>query len=269
MKSYKLTISYDGTNFFGYQRQPGGKRTVQEALEAAIEKITGAKTSVLASGRTDAGVHALRQVVGFRADTRLTTDELRRALNVGLPDDLAVLEVVETYADFHPISDVKRKRYRYVIHNGEVRDVFQRNYCWQFYKRRLDVEAMRRAAQVLLGTHDFSSFESSGAERKSSVRTVFDVFLYRGEGEAADRIVVEIEADGFLYNMVRAIVGSLVEIGRGVESEAWLGEVLRAKDRRKAGPTAPAQGLFLVKADYPESRPHKPRGSRPPRDAED
>ncbi len=251
MRTIKLTLAYDGTGYAGWQVQPG-ENTVQAALEAAIEKITGEKVRAIASGRTDAGVHALGQVVGFRAQTHLAADVLQRALNAELPQDIAVLDAAEASEGFHPIRDAVRKRYRYVIHDGPVRDVLRRQYCWH-YTSRLDDAAMARAARTLLGTHDFSSFETSGAERKDSIRTVCDLRVERGRGAEADWITIEIEADGFLYNMVRAIVGTLVEVGRGAEDQSWIAEVLAAKDRRAAGPTAPPHGLFMVRVEYGEN----------------
>jgi len=251
MRTFKLLVSYDGTNFSGSQVQPS-QRTVQETLEAAIASVTGQNVRILFSGRTDAGVHALGQVAGFRLETRLTPEVLRRALNAVLPDDVAVLDVSETRDDFHPTYQAIRKRYRYLIHDGPVREVIRRHYCWHFNQCRLDAEAMHRSAVPLIGTHDFSSFETAAAPRKNSVRTIFDLSVQRGRGDEQDWITIEVEADGFLYNMVRAIVGTLVEVGRGAESETWPVEVLRAADRNLAGPTAPPQGLFLVKVDYEE-----------------
>ena len=248
MPTIKLTLAYDGTAYAGWQVQPGEK-TVQAALEAAIEKVTGEQVRAIASGRTDAGVHALGQVVGFRTQTHLPADVLQRALNAELPRDLAVLDAVEAEETFHPIRDAVRKRYRYAIHDGPTRHVFRRHYCWH-YHRRLDAEAMARAARSLLGRHDFASFETSGAERKDSIRTVYELPVERGRGPQFDWITVEIEADGFLYNMVRAIVGTLVEVGRGAQDESWVAQVLAATDRRAAGPTAPPHGLFLVRVEY-------------------
>ena len=252
MHGIKLTLAYDGTAYAGWQVQPD-RTTVQGVLEAAIERITGEAVRTLASGRTDAGVHALGQVVGFRTETKLLPEILVRALNAELPFDVAVLDAQQVADDFHPIRDAIRKRYRYVIHDGPVRDVFSRYYAWQV-KQPLDAEAMRRAAAGLLGSHDFSSFESAGAPRQDSIRTITDIQVSRngaGQGGAENHIItVEVEADGFLYNMVRAIVGTLVEVGRGAQSESWPAEAMLAKDRSKAGPTVPPQGLFLVRVDY-------------------
>ena len=261
MRTVKLTIAYDGTGYAGWQVQPD-RDTVQSVLEGGIEKITGESVRVLASGRTDAGVHAAGQVVGFQTGTHLTPEVLARALNAVLPDDIAVLDASEVAAGFHPIRDAVKKRYRYTIFNRSVRDVFHRRYCWHYYAQTLDVEAMDRAAQSLRGTHDFSSFETAGAPRESSVRTISDIFVRRVSSvdpmssdvvpaiSNGDFIMIEVEADGFLYNMVRAIVGSLVEIGRGAQPESWLTEVLAATDRRRAGPTAPPEGLCLMHVDY-------------------
>jgi tRNA pseudouridine38-40 synthase len=274
MRNFKLTLAYDGTDYFGWQAQGRSDRpTVQEMLEAAIAKVTGERAPLHASGRTDTGVHALGQVASFRSETELTPHVLQKALNAVLPEDIAVLELSEASDDFHPRYSAKRKHYRYLIYDGPVRDVFTRRYAWHYRKGRLDAEAMRRAAQPLLGTHDFTAFESSGAKRKTSVRTVFALELRRGragEGGAKGEggrekgdfhfpqtasdpenwITFDIAADGFLYNMVRTILGTLVEVGRGAQPETWPLEILHAADRRVAGPTAPPQGLFLVAVEY-------------------
>jgi len=251
VRSLKLTLAYDGSAYAGWQVQPGAK-TLQGTLEAALAKVTGREIRSLASGRTDAGVHALGQVVGCRLETHLSNDVLRRALNAELPLDMVVLDARDAPENFHPIRDAVRKCYRYVLHDGPIRNVFERHYLWQV-RWSLDDEAMARAARALLGKHDFRSFETSGAERESSVRTVTDLRVERGQGGEAHVVTVEVEADGFLYNMVRAIVGTLVEVGRGAQVESWVRDVLEAADRRAAGPTAPPQGLFLVEVDYGEN----------------
>jgi tRNA pseudouridine38-40 synthase len=248
MRTIRLTLAYDGTEFFGWQFQPDC-RTVQGTLEAALHQITQETIRVAGSGRTDAGVHALGQVVSFQTASRLSPAVLMKALNAVLPEDVAVLDLAEAPSGFHAIRDAVRKRYRYLIHDGRVPDVFRRRYAWHSF-RRLDADAMQRAALALVGRHDFRSFETQGTPRESTVRTVFELCVRRGESPNHDLVTFEIEADGFLYNMVRTIVGTLVQVGRGARSETWPAEVLAARDRRLAGMTAPPQGLFLVEVEY-------------------
>ncbi len=251
MPFIKMTVSYDGTNYAGWQVQPN-QVTVQGELEKALQLITGDEHRIIASGRTDAGVHALGQVIGFSTQSSHAPDTLLRALNANLPPDIAVLAAEQAPDGFHAIRDATGKRYRYVIHNSANRDVFARKYSW-FYPRPLDVDAMHRASLVLAGTHDFASFQSTGAERESTVRTITDIFvrevepIFMPEGRV---IIMEVAADGFLYNMVRAIVGTLIEVGRRSEQEEWVNEVLQARNRKSAGMTAPPEGLFLVHVDY-------------------
>jgi tRNA pseudouridine38-40 synthase len=251
MPTFKLTLAYDGTDFAGWQRQPDN-RTVQGELEAAIERITQKRSKCIASGRTDAGVHALGQVVSFHSETKLDGPTLTKALNAELPEDMLVFEVAEAPPNFHALRDAVRKRYRYVIQDGRLPDLFDRKYVWHVY-HRLDVEAMRAAAAPLVGTHDFASFETAGSPRLTTVRTVFDLSVERRPAELTDRVVIEVEADGFLYNMVRNIAGTLVAVGKGKEPPTWPAHVLALRDRTKAGMTAPARGLFLVWVEYAES----------------
>ena len=251
MRSVMLTIAYEGTDYAGWQVQPG-QRTIQAELERALTSITGDEIRVVGSGRTDAGVHALGQVAGFRTESALAAAVFQRALNAELPRDIAVLDAAEATADFHPIRDCISKRYRYVIHDEPVRDVFSRRFVWHF-RHRLNESAMAEGARHLLGRHDFSSFETTGAERPDSIRTISDLSVQRGAADQADRIMIEVEADGFLYNMVRAITGTLVEVGRGAQGPDWVQQVLRATDRCQAGQTAPPEGLFLLRVDYPST----------------
>jgi tRNA pseudouridine38-40 synthase len=200
---------------------------------------------VMAAGRTDAGVHALGQAVGLVTDSSLSTIELQRGLNAVLPEDVAIVAIEDAPKNFHATYDAKRKTYRYQIHNGRTPEVFHRRYVWH-YPQPLDAEKMHAAAQALIGKHDFASFESAGSERPDSIRTLFAVDVNRD----ADRITIEVTGDGFLYNMVRAIVGTLVEVGKGARELQWVAEVLAACDRRLAGQTAPPHGLFLVSVEY-------------------
>jgi tRNA pseudouridine38-40 synthase len=268
----KLTISYDGRAYAGWQIQPH-KPTVQGVFQATWQKLTQETVNVTAAGRTDAGVHALGQVVGVSTGTRLTNDDLLRGLNALLPDDIAVVAVEDAPARFHATYDAVGKRYRYIIHNGRAPSVFDRHYAWH-YPHRLDAVAMHEAGQALVGRHDFSSFETAGSERPDSIRTIHELtvechvaeFLRNSNLAVSDfgelsraeklpcvpteRITIEVAGDGFLYNMVRTIVGTLVEVGAGKRDIKWPAEVLAARDRRAAGQTAPPHGLFLVSVDY-------------------
>lgn len=248
MRTLKLTLAYDGTRYNGWQEQPDCL-TVQAELARVLEKITLVRPHVVGSGRTDAGVHALGQVATFETQASLTPEVFLRALNGHLPHDIAVIAVEEARPGFHAIGDALWKTYRYLLHDGPVRDVFRQHYCWH-HKSRLDAEAMHRAAQPLIGTHDFRSFESHWPTRTSSIRTIRDLAVTRGHEGCADLIALEVTADGFLYNMVRAITGTLVEVGRGARPENWPASVVRAGERSKAGMTAPPQGLYLVRVEY-------------------
>jgi tRNA pseudouridine38-40 synthase len=250
MRTFKLTLAYDGTDFAGWQWQPR-QRTVQGELQKTLKGITQEEIHCAASGRTDSGVHALGQVVSFDSETSLSPAALAKALNAELPEDILVFEVVEAPFRFHAREDAVRKRYRYVVQDGRLPDLFARKYVWHVYQR-LDVEKMREAAQALVGTHDFASYESSGSRRLSTERTIYDLLVERRHAELTDRIVIEVEADGFLYNMVRNIAGTLVAVGKGKQPITFAADALAQKDRRAAGMTAPAQGLFLVGVEYGE-----------------
>jgi tRNA pseudouridine38-40 synthase len=244
MRNIKLLLSYDGTEFFGWQRQPD-RRTVQQALEEAIGRLTGVEPTTNASGRTDAGVHALGQVVHFYTGSRHPPETFVKALNAMLPADVRVQGAWEVPQAFHATLDARAKLYRYVIDNGHVADPFQTRYAWHVFAR-LDSTRMHAAAQALKGRHDFHSFETHWPNRTSSVRTITHIAVNR----VSDSVWIDVEADGFLYNMVRSITGTLVEVGKGKWPPEKVAEVLAAEDRREAGPTAPPQGLFLVRVRY-------------------
>jgi tRNA pseudouridine38-40 synthase len=243
-RKIKLLIQYDGTAYHGWAAQPG-MPTIQGTLIDAIEKLTGRRVELLGSSRTDAGVHALGQVAAFTIDSPVPTENFTRALNNMLPDDIAVMEAVEVPDSFDPISDTKSKIYRYSIYTGSIRPVMQIRYCWH-RPGKLDVEAMQAAAKTLLGKHDFKSFASAADTRESSVRTIITCQV-AGQGEW---ITFDVQADGFLYNMVRNIVGTLVEVGRGRWTTQDIEKILAAKDRCEAGPIAPACGLCLMRIFY-------------------
>src|SRR5262249_9866399 len=244
MRNIKLTLSYDGTDFNGWQTQPG-YRTVQQTLEDAIIALTQERCRVNASGRTDTGVHAVGQVVNFYTSTQHDPEVLVRALNAHLPPDVVVREAADVPESFDANRDAQRKLYRYVIHDGLVPDLFLRRYSCQS-RHPLDAPAMRRAAEPLKGRHDFHSFETDWPNRMSSVRTITHLAVNR----FGNWIWLDVEADGFLYNMVRAIAGTLINVGRGHWPESEVERILKAEDRVQAGPTAPAQGLFLMRVTY-------------------
>lgn len=245
MRNLVLVLSYDGTDFQGWQTQPG-YRTVQETLQDAIADFTGEKRIRLkASGRTDAGVHAVAQVANFFTMKEYKCNDVLRAINFRLPEDVVVRHVSEAALSFNSSDDAKRKLYRYVIHDGDTPDPLMRRYCYHI-RRNLDAAAMHRACQYLKGTHDFHSFESSWPNRLSSVRTVTHIAVNR----VGDYLWVDVEADGFLYNMVRGIAGTLIDVGRRKLREEGVAEILKREDRRVAGFNAPAQGLFLMRVTY-------------------
>jgi tRNA pseudouridine38-40 synthase len=244
VRNLKLTISYDGTDFNGWQTQPGF-RTVQQTLEGAIAELSGEPIRLNASGRTDTGVHALGQVANFYTNCQYPPEVLVRAVNARLPADVVLNAAIDVSEAFDANRDARRKLYRYVIHDGPVPNVFLRRYCCHG-RHRLDADAMLLAAEPLKGHHDFRSFETNWPNRMSSVRTITDLRVER----CGDWVRLDVEADGFLYNMVRAIAGTLINVGRGYWPVSQVAEILKAKDRKEAGPTAPAQGLFLMRITY-------------------
>ena len=248
MRHLKLTLAYDGTNYAGWQVQPNGP-TIQAAMEKAWADVTSESLRITASGRTDSGVHALGQICSVGTESTIANDALVRALNTFLPDDICVLDIEDAPENFHAIYDATHKHYQYRIQLGPLADVFQRHFCWHL--RRLDnIQAMQVAAGYLVGQHDFAAFQAAGSDRLTTVRTVTRLELQL-TGEAPYRfLTIDICADGFLYNMVRNIVGTLVEIGFGRRPPEWINDVLASGDRRLAGQTAPPQGLFLVDVTY-------------------
>lgn len=244
-RNIRLTVAYDGTNYHGFQRQRPPVVAVQNVLEAKLETVFGDSIELAASGRTDAGVHAYGQVVNFFTDGRIPVERIPLAVNSLLPDDIVVLEAAEADFDFSARHSAKSKTYIYRIQRGSFPNPFTRNYAW-YVGRPLDIHAMREALAMVLGTHDFTSFRASGGAPMSPVRT-----MYRAEiGEKGDLLEITIHGNGFLYHMVRNMVGTLVNVGLGRISVAGFREILEARDRKKASPTAPAQGLYLFSVEY-------------------
>ena len=256
-RNFKLTVAYDGTDFAGWQIQPG-QRTIQAEMQKAIRKITGESVKVVGSGRTDSGVHALAQVANCQIESwPADAASLARAVNTFLPSTIMIVESVEAPIDFHAIRDAVGKRYRYQMQLGGPRDAFLHRYHWRV-KYRLDVDLLRRGAERIVGEKDFACFQAAGGFRKSTVRDVraCDVLEEPSKTDgnafasAARRVSIEIEADGFLYNMVRNIVGSLIEVARGRYQPEWIDDLIAQGDRDLAGQTAPPEGLFLKRVDY-------------------
>ncbi|MBI5847631.1 MAG: tRNA pseudouridine(38-40) synthase TruA [Nitrospirae bacterium] len=255
MRYIKLLLAYDGSNYQGWQSQKSGN-TIQDILRKRIMDIAGNEIRLSGASRTDAGVHALGQVAIFNTKSALTTDVLIRALNAKLPEDIRILGIEETDELFHPRFDAMKKRYIYFISLGRNESAFLHKYRWQI-KTILDLNAMKEAALLLTGEHDFSSFRGAGCSAKTTVRHIsaleikaLDAMDFMTVSIRGDWIRISIEANAFLRHMVRNIVGTLVEVGKGRIAVKDISAILNARDRTKAGPTAPACGLFLERIYY-------------------
>ncbi len=271
LRNIRLKLAYDGTNYVGWQVQKNGL-SIQTVVERAIEKLTQEKCPVLSAGRTDSGVHALGQVANFHTSCAIPAGNFRPALQAFLPSDIVVLESSEAPPEFHATFKATRKQYRYLIDNSPVPLPFLNQHTWSL-RRELDAVAMHEAAQLLVGKHDFRSFETDWPNKVTSVRTVFEITVARqplwqiftgtnggglpfssvssrGQKTEGEIITVDIVADGFLYNMVRSIVGTLVNVGRQKWDKQEVARILQAQNRSIAGSTAPAGGLFLVEVWY-------------------
>jgi tRNA pseudouridine38-40 synthase len=248
MRTLKLTLAYDGTNYVGWQRQANGV-SVQEKVEEAFMPLMGEGVTrpptVAGASRTDAGVHALGQVASVNVSFDFAASAVQRALNVRLPEDIRVIGVVDAMPGFHARHHAVSKSYRYRIATTPVLSPFDRFYVWHAPGPR-DLEAMRRAAAMLIGRHDFASFQARGASVRATVRELQRIAIRETGGE----ILIEVEGDGFLRHMVRAIVGTLADVGAATRPAASIEAMLRARDRQAGGPTAPAQGLTLVSVRY-------------------
>jgi tRNA pseudouridine38-40 synthase len=246
---YRLTLQYDGTGFLGWQLQPQGP-TVQGAVETALARLFGQPVRLQAAGRTDAGVHALGQVACFRSVKAIPAGEVQRALNALTPADVAVTAVDLVPEGFDPRRAARSRTYGYRIWTQPWRSPFWHRFTWQVCAR-LDLQAMRDAALCILGEHDFASFQAADCDAAHAVRRVLRSEWVR----EAEQIIYTIEATAFVRHMVRNLVGTLVEVGLGNRTLADFGRLLEARDRRRAGATAPARGLFLISVQYPETGP--------------
>ncbi|MFO1518501.1 MAG: tRNA pseudouridine(38-40) synthase TruA [bacterium] len=263
-RNFKLTLEYNGAAFHGWQVQKG-KPSLQALLQKTLKGIVGEKVTLIASGRTDAGVHALAQVAHFKTHTKLRPDQIQNALNARLPEDVAVKSVEEVAEDFHAQRDALRKTYAYLILNDRVPSAFLEPYSWQV-KKPLDWDAVHAALECVVGEHDFKSFQSVGTPVKSTVRKIHSAAIQELFGASVQRrdskslpfpsyprlYAIVLEGNGFLKQMVRNIVGTIIHAGLGKISREEFKKILEAKDRRKSGPAAPAKGLFLIKVNYEE-----------------
>lgn len=259
-RNLKLEIEYDGTNYCGWQIQKShqvtrlqGHKSIQETIEKTLSKILQEKIHLIASGRTDARVHALAQTANFKTRSKILTDKLQKALNSLLPEDIVINSIEEADENFHSRFSAKSKTYRYLILNQPYPSVFLKDKAY-FCPHKLNIRLMRREALFLSGRHDFKGFCSSGSSVKSTVRTIKRISVgpiqYSLCAQCRPLIAIDVEADGFLYNMVRSIVGTLLDIGRGRFEKGRVRKILDTKNRKLCGITAPAKGLYLVKVIY-------------------
>lgn len=243
--NFKLVLSYDGSRYRGWQRLGSSDMTIQGKLESVLTRMTGSPVEVIGSGRTDAGAHALAQVANFHCHTQMSCEQIKAYLCQYLPEDIGVRSVTSVDARFHSRYNAKKKTYRYRVWNSDEPCVFERRYVWKV-DGALDIDAMREGAAYFLGEHDFLAFCSNKHFKKSSLRTIYSFHIERRGPE----IVFELSGNGFLYNMVRIIVGTLIDIGRQALSPDAITAILNSRVRENAGQTAPPQGLCLMEVSY-------------------
>lgn len=248
VRNIKLTVAYDGTNYHGWQTQLD-KVTIQETIENAIVIITKEKVNLIGSGRTDRGVHALGQIANFATETKIDTDKIKIALNANLPRDIRITNSEQVPLDFNSRFDAHKKTYMYQIYNDRIDSPFYKNFTY-FVPSQLDFERMERASKLLVGTHDFKGFMAAGSDVKTTVRTIYSTKLTK-YGEI---IRLYVTGSGFLYNMVRIMVGTLVDIGKGTKEMSCIQDALEIKDRTILGHTARPEGLFLKEVCYNDRR---------------
>ncbi len=244
MRNIKLTIEYQGKDFNGWQKQPN-KLNIQGEIERAIASITGEEIDLIGSGRTDAGVHSLGQVANFKTNSTLPIEKFALAINSRLKKSIVIKHAEEVEEQFHSRYSVHSKKYRYVINNSPTGTAIYRELEYQF-PLPLNIEKMQQAAKYLEGEHDFSAFKASGTSSKNSVRKIFKAEV----GKQDERVYIELTGSGFLYNMVRIIAGTLLDVGTGKIQPEEIPEIIKSKDRKKAGKTLPAVGLYLVEVTY-------------------
>ncbi|MBQ8298622.1 MAG: tRNA pseudouridine(38-40) synthase TruA [Clostridia bacterium] len=245
MRNIKLTIEYDGKNFAGWQSQPG-KVSIQSEIEKAIKEITGEEVEITASGRTDAGVHALGQVANFHTNTNIEIEKIPYAINSKLTKSIVIKKAEEVEERFHARYNCKLKTYRYIVNNSEFPSALER-YREYHMPIKLDIESMKKALTFFEGEHDFKGFKSSGGNaKKTTVRTITKAILKENDG----RIFIELTGNGFLYNMVRIIAGTIVDVGLGKINADDIPEIIESKDRTRAGKTLPPHGLYLLEVQY-------------------
>lgn len=245
-KRIRLSVAYDGTNYHGWQIQPNGI-TIESELNRCLTELLGEEIQVIGASRTDSGVHALGNIAVFDTQARMPGDKFAYALNQRLPEDIRIQKAEEVAPDFHPRHVKSRKTYEYRIYRAQFPMPVKRLYSLFTY-HELDVAAMRQAAAFLVGEHDFASFCQAGAQVETTVRTIYSLEVL----EEGPDLVIRVCGNGFLYNMVRIIAGTLLEVGRGRRKPGEMADVLAAKDRSAAGPTAPAHALMLMKYEFPE-----------------
>jgi len=245
MRNIKIVIEYDGTKYKGWQRLGDSDNTIQHKIETVLSKMAGENIEITASGRTDAGVHATNQIANFRTDCSMPTHKMRSYCYEYLPEDIVVKAVEEVDLNFHARYNAKVKKYVYNICNNKAHNVFNRKYEYHI-PQPLNVEKMRKAAEFLIGEHDFQSFTTLKTKKKSTIRNIYTINIVNEDGN----IEISVQGDGFMKNMVRLIVGTLIEVGLGERPADGINDILDKKERKYSGHIAPAKGLFLEEVNY-------------------